>query len=158
MDSLIQEMIDKRALDELICAQAIAADKQDWAGLRNCLADEIDFMLSEKMGHTTDPAAFIENAQALLPGFDSVMHTVTNFVHVISGDTAQSEAYVVAKHFLDNDLYPRELRGGGVYVFGSVRTADGWKLKKMRLRHIYLVGDPRLYELALQRVSTGNVR
>lgn len=157
MNDILQELADKKALDELICAQAIAADKLDWVGLRNCLADEIDFILSEKMGHTTDPEVFIDNAKALLPGFDSVMHTVTNFVHDIDDDTSHSEAYVEAKHFLDNDLYDRELRGGGIYIFDSIRTADGWKLKKMRLKHIYLVGNPRLYEVALERVQSERV-
>jgi hypothetical protein len=155
MQDALQKLIDQRSLDELICAQAIAADTLDWTALRKCLADEIDFILSEKMGHTTDPDEFVANAKVLLPGFDSVMHTVTNIRHEIVGDEAHSDAYVEAKHFLKNDVCPEELTGGGVYIFTSIRTDAGWRLKKMRLRHIYLRGDPRLYEVAMERVREG---
>jgi hypothetical protein len=158
LEELVQVLADKRALDELICAQAMAVDGKDWVGLRNCLADEIDFYLSESMGYTTDPNDFVEKAKALMPGFDSIMHTVTNFVHKVNGDEAQSEAYVEAKHFLVNDVCDRELRGGGIYIFGSVRTSSGWKLKSLRLKHIYLVGNPMLYGLAMEKVRSGKGR
>lgn len=154
MEKLVRELADKRALDEIICAQANAADAHDWDALRKCFADEIDVILSEKMGHTTNPDDFVANAKFLLPGFDSIMHVVTNFVHNIQGDEASSEAYVIAKHFLDNDQCERELRGGGIYLYDSIRTADGWKIKKMRLKHLYLVGNSMLYELALAKVKS----
>jgi hypothetical protein len=54
------------------------------------------------MGYTTGPDEFVEKAKILIPGFDSTMHTVTNFVDKVNGDEAQSEAYVEAKHFLVN--------------------------------------------------------
>jgi hypothetical protein len=155
LQELVRALADKRSLDELICAQARAADLRDWAALRRCLADEIDFQLSESMPRTTDPDQFVENAKALVPGFDSMMHTVTNFVHDIKGDTAHSEAYVEAKHFLVNDVCESELRGGGIYIFDSVRTASGWKLKTLRLKHLYRVGNPRLYQLAMEKVRRG---
>lgn len=157
MEDVIRELADKRALDELICAQSNAADSQDWEALRKCFADEVDIILSEAMGHTTDPDEFVRNGQNLVPGFDSMMHTITNFVHHISGDTASSRAYVQATHFLKNDICEPELRGGAIYLFDSVRTADGWKLKKMRLQHIYNVGNPMLYGLAMERVRAGKV-
>jgi hypothetical protein len=158
LEEQVRTVADKRALDELICAQAKAADLKDWAALRKCLAEEIDFQLSESMPRTTDPDQFVENAKALVPGFDSMMHTVTNFVHEVKGDVAHSEAYVEAKHFLVNEVCESELRGGGIYVFDSVRTPDGWKLKTLRLKHLYLVGNPRLYQLAMEKVRLGKAK
>ena len=157
-EKLAQTLFDKRALDELICAQALAVDTRDWIAFRNCLADVVDFHFPESMGPTTDPDQWVENAKSVVPGFDATMHTVTNFSHKIEGDEAQSQAYVVAKHFLNNDSGDREISGGGIYTIGSIRTPSGWKIKKWRLKNLYWYGNRSLYQLAMENVRLGKTK
>lgn len=147
----LQFLADKRALDELMCTHAKATDTHDWTTLRACMADEIDYFLTEGMGLMTKPEEFIEKTRTVMTGFDSTMHIVTGFLHQVNGDEASSEAYVEAKHFLKNDVCGDELIGGGIFSYDSVRTAGGWKIKKLRLKHLYINGNPMIFQLAIEK-------
>jgi hypothetical protein len=81
-DNPLQILLDKNALDELIYIQAMALDAQDWKTYRSCFA--------------------VRNSAAVIPGFDSTMHTIASPVHVVRGDTASSRCYIIAEHFLND--------------------------------------------------------
>jgi len=159
----IEELMDKRALDELISAQAIAVDTHDWDGYRKCFADKVRFDFSEHVervvgkgvGEATDPDQWVANVKSVIPGFDSTMHSVTNIIHEIKGDRASSRCYVTAEHFLNTDSGDRSITASGIYMFGSVRTASGWKLETWRLKTLFYRGNPLLYKQAADRVRAG---
>lgn len=146
-----QILADKRALDELIWTHSRATDTHDWDMLRACLTDEIDYFLTEGMGLMTTPEEFIAKSRMVMTGFDSTMHIVTGCLHNVDGDTASSSAYVEAKHFLKNDKYGDSLIGGGIFLFDSVRTETGWKIRKLRLQHMYIDGNPMIFQLAIEK-------
>src|ERR1700761_7972699 len=106
-DSAIKALTDMRALDDLIYAQAMAVDTVDWAAYRACFDDHVNFDFSEHvnriaeqgLGFATDPDQWVENVKAVIPGFDATMHSVSNPIHKVNGDTASSRCFVTAEHF-----------------------------------------------------------
>jgi hypothetical protein len=166
-DERLAALFDKRELDELIHTQALAVDTHDWALYRRCFADSVNFDFSEhvervvgqkNVGIATDPDQWVANVASVIPGFDSTMHAVTNAVHEVKGDTAQSRCYVIAEHFLNNESGDRSITASGIYSFGSIRTSSGWKLKTWRLKVLYYRGNPSLYMQAADRVRKGLVK
>lgn len=158
--SALRTLSDKQALDELIAIQAMALDSGDWPTYRNCFADKIDFDFSGDMdvlardsnAVATDPDEWVDHARSLIPGFDAVMHIVSNGLHHIDGDRAHSESYVLAEHIFNNQGGDREMGGGGIYIYDSIRTAEGWKIETWRLKSLFSHGNASLYAQALARV------
>jgi 3-phenylpropionate/cinnamic acid dioxygenase small subunit len=165
-NAAIQELADKRALDDLIYAQAMAVDTIDWPAYRKCFADRVDFDFSEHvervagkgLGAATDPDQWVENVKAVIPGFDSTMHSVTNVIHEVAGERASSRCFVTAEHFLNTETGDRSITASGIYTFDSIRTPTGWKLQTWRLKILYYRGNPSLYMAAAARVRAGRGR
>lgn len=158
-----QILEDKRALDDLIYTQTMAMDTRDWATYRRCLADEIDFDLRDHFerfagkgaGLATDPDAMIEGARAILPGFDATMHSVTNLVHTVDGDSATSVCFTVGQHYLNNELGDRNLDTAMHSTYGCVRSAAGWKIRSLVLKVVYYKGNISLFDIAAKKVAAG---
>lgn len=157
----LQLLMDMRALDDLIYTSNLLTDTRDWVAMRRCFADTVDFDLSDHVdriagkgvGRITDPDVWIQNLEAVIPGFDSTMHSVTNLVHEVKGDTAQSRCSVFGDHFLNNDTGDRHIKASTISDYGSIRTPEGWKIKTWRVKSMYYIGNPSLYALAAEKVS-----
>jgi SnoaL-like domain len=169
----MQMLLDKDALNELIYKQAIAIDMQDYEGYRNCFTENVELDFSahfekvfgdalrkpgQKLGVYSTRDQWVEDLKAFMPGFDRVMHTVASAVHKIRGDTAKSQSYVLAEHFIDEEGGERFLSGGATYYFDSVRTNEGWKIKSYRLKVFFYRGDPSLYTRALAKAREAKAR
>lgn len=160
-DAAIQHMIDKRELDELIYDQMTFTDLCDWERYRRCLADVIDFDLSDHVdrvappgfGLVNDPDEWIARVKSSAPGFDATIHSVLNLVHDLDGDHATSRCFVVGEHQLVNDLGDPNLTVATHSTYGSIRTPEGWKIKSLKLKLMYYRGNPSLYAIAAKRVA-----
>jgi hypothetical protein len=120
------------------------------------MADVIDFDLSKHLerfggkgaGIGTDPDQWTANSKAFQPSFDATMHIVTNLVHEVDGDTARSQCFAVGHHYLNNDAGDRHFNAAMHSTYGSIRTADGWKIKSLYLKPLFYEGNTSLFALA----------
>lgn len=135
--SLLQQIIDKLALDALMYRQALAVDECDWDSYRACLADEIDFdfgehldgFIEKSVGTIVDPEDWTSTVRSCA-GFDATMHLISNMTHQIAGDQANSICYMVNNHVVGAHRYT----AAQLHYFNSVRTKVERKLYKRRLR------------------------
>ena len=160
---LLQELADKRALDELICRQALAQDKRDWPTYRACLADgEVHFdftdhtdrVVGKHIGIERSADAWLEKVKTVMPGFDGSQHVISNLLHAVEGDEAHSECFILADHFLNNETGDRSITMAGIYTFDSMRSTAGWKIRRWVLKILWYRGNPSIYQLAQQRAAT----
>lgn len=155
-ESLLQELADKRALDEVIYRQAIAVDLQDWRAYRSCFDDDVHFdftdhtdkVIGKGFGIVENGDRWVEQVTQAVSGFDGTQHLISNVVHAVTGDRAESVCLILADHFLNNDHGDRSITMAGVYTFGSVRKASHWRIKTWRLKVLWYRGNPGLYRLA----------
>ena len=160
MTDLLKELLDKRALDELIFRTVHALDARDWRAYGTSFVADVVFDFRE---HGAAPAEarrlivgldkIIALQRSVIEGFDVAQHHVTNILHVIDGDHATTDCYLYAEHFLNTDRGDRSVSLGGRYQISSHRYAEGWKVQRWRFHSPWMRGNPMLYQLAVERTS-----
>ncbi|MGW5385340.1 nuclear transport factor 2 family protein [Nocardia sp. NPDC003963] len=133
-------LIDRAELIELMSRYADIADTKDFTELPGLVFTDpltLDFESVAGIPPTTTPLAdYREILRASFAPYTATHHAVTGHIVHIDGDNATIRAHVRAEHWL-----PEELTGGGpdrwlvagFYDNEAVRTADGWRLTRVKL-------------------------
>lgn len=95
MDAALQEMIEARAIEQLMIRYIDRVDANDPIGAAACFAED---GLGVYWGDYRGPEAIAERLAEILAGFTVTSHHLSNVAPVITGDTATSQAYVYAFH------------------------------------------------------------
>lgn len=160
MSDPLKELLDKRALDELIFRTMHALDACDWAAYRTSFVDDVTFDFREHGAAPPEARQLVIGVDrivalqaSVIEGFDAAQHDVTNLVHRIDGDEAVSDCNLYAEHFLNSNRGDRSVTLGGRYQIHSRRYADGWKAYRWRFYKPWLRGNPMLYQIAVEVTS-----
>ena len=125
----IRDLADRLAIGDLLTRYATAVDRRDWDLYRTVFTSdaEIDYTSAGGIAGTVDEV--VEFLDSALSGFEMPQHLVSNVEASIEGDTARVTA-------MCNN--PMRLTGGDTWFTGGwyhhdlVRTADGWRSRKLR--------------------------
>jgi hypothetical protein len=160
MTDLLQELLDKRALDELIFRTMHALDECDWRAYGASFVADAAFDFTEHGAAPPEARQVIVGIdkvialqKSVLEGFDTAQHHVTNMIHAIDGDSATTDCYLYAEHFLNTNRGDRSVSLGGRYQISSRRYAEGWKVHRWRFYSPWMRGNPMLYQLAVEITS-----
>ena len=154
MDQKLALLMDKEAIKELQYRYALGVDTKDFKLLRSCYDDVIEIDFS---GH--DPTLINDNMSAddwvagtesIVKGLKSTQHQMTNFLITVDGDRASAIVYLRAMHYLPNNLGDNSIECGGYYKNNYVRTANGWKIKKINLNYLWWSGNQHIFTLSSQ--------
>ena len=134
----ITELIEARAIEQLMIRYIDRIDANDPAGAAACFAEDgIGVYWGEYRGRE----AIAERLTGILEVFTATSHHLTNVAPVINGDTATSLAYVYAFH-------RRVGSGDYLHVWGrwvdQLKKVDGQWLfarREVRLVGSFLPGD-----------------
>ena len=160
MTDPLQELLDKRALDELVFRTMHALDACDWHAYGTSFVEAVVFDFREHGAAPPEARQLIVGLdtiialqRSVIEGFDTTQHHVTNMLHAIDGDCATTDCYLYAEHFLNTDRGDRSVSLGGRYEVSSRRHAEGWKVHRWRFHSPWLRGNPMLYRLAVEITS-----
>jgi uncharacterized protein (TIGR02246 family) len=131
---------DEAAIRELLLSYPRALDARDWDAYADAFAPDGEF---EIMGQRRAGRADIAAGPARdLTRFDRTQHFVTNQQVAVDGDVATARQYVLAIHVPDAAEPDRHADIGGCYDCDCRRTAEGWKLARLRLEIWWTAGVP----------------
>ncbi|RII14805.1 hypothetical protein DSC45_20840 [Streptomyces sp. YIM 130001] len=83
---------------------------------------------------------YVEILRGVFAPFAATHHVITGHVVHIDGDHAKIHAHVRAEHWLPDELTdggPNRWLVVGFYDNEAVRTADGWRLSRVKLTSTY---------------------
>ncbi|MEM9047893.1 MAG: nuclear transport factor 2 family protein [Pseudomonadota bacterium] len=97
----------------------------------------------------TTPDGLMAAWQALVPGFDTTWHELTDLAAEITGEEASARARVDARHWIDDQLW----RPVGSYLWRLRKIAGAWKVTHMVFTLAAETGDRALAERAAKRAA-----
>jgi hypothetical protein len=154
-------LTDRADLIELLGRYADIADLKEFTELPGLVHTDpltLDFSSVADIPPMTVPLRdYIEILRASFQPYTATHHAITGHVIDIDGESATIHAHVRAEHWV-----PDELAGGGpnrwlvvgFYDNEAVRTADGWRLNRVRLTSTYQE-NPHLSSVALAAAQVG---
>jgi hypothetical protein len=158
MDAL-QQLLDRAELSELMSQYAAGVDLLDRDLYQSCFTDpvEIDFgSFDDAAVKAMTPAEWADYCWDLIERLDSTQHIITNHRITFNGDDeATIIAYMHAQHYL------QDIGGyiaAGYYTNRAVRTADGWRLARVRFTLTWESGDRNIFEIQRERPIGTRVR
>jgi hypothetical protein len=137
-------LTDRADLIELLSRYADIADLKEFTELPGLVFTDpltLDFESVAGIPPTTMPRGdYLEIVRTAFAPYAATHHAITGHVIDIDGDSATIHAHVRAEHWLPNELAgggPNRWLVVGFYDNEAVRTADGWRLNRVKLTSTY---------------------
>lgn len=129
MSETLQELLDRRSIDDLLARYCRTLDWLDDAGLATVFwADaEIDYGFFQGTGEEFLPFVMEIERRSLRR-----WHTISNPLVRISGDTAEGESYGLAQATAEVKGKLVDSVFGGRYLDGFERRAGEWRISRRR--------------------------
>ena len=148
-------LIDRADLIELLGRYADIADLKEFTELPGLVFTDpltLDFGSVADIPPMTMPLGdYLETLRTAFAPYTATHHAITGHVIEIDGDSATIHAHVRAEHWIPDELAgdgPRHWLVVGFYDNEAVRTADGWRLNRVKLTATYQE-NPQLSSVAL---------
>jgi hypothetical protein len=145
----LQRLVDRAEISDVQLRYATGVDSRDWAVFRSCFADEIEGDFSSVFG--TPPVRlgadeFVATIAPVMSALTATQHMMTNLVITFDdADHATVVAYVRAIHHNAGAAGGTEQTVYGYYTNAFVRTADGWRMSKVKLTSRIQTGNPGVF-------------
>jgi 3-phenylpropionate/cinnamic acid dioxygenase small subunit len=135
-----QRISDELEIAALLTRYATAVDGKDWELYRSVFTEDshIDYV-----GSVIPPGSRDEVVDWFAANFGMLpwsMHHITNVEAEIDGDTAKVRAMFYNPMQLPGMAEPSFC--GGYYHHEMVRTADGWRSRRLREENVWFVNRP----------------
>jgi hypothetical protein len=124
---------DRAEIGDLISRLGSCLDEHRFDDLRSLFVE--DASASTQGGVATGRDAVVAQATRNHGEFEKLQHTIANVLIDLDGDRAEVRANMIAA-LVRTGLRP-DLAFGGVYTFGLVRTAAGWRFARLAVRQVW---------------------
>ena len=150
----VQLLLDRLDIAEVVNRLAVTADTHDWPGLRQCFTDEVfaDYTsLAGGQPSTVKADALVDAWKVVPGGFKRTQHLIGNHIITVENKRATCVAYFQATHFLPSDTGGNTWTLGGRYDDELVRTAQGWKISRIKMTVLWAEGNQQLLTQAKEQ-------
>ena len=128
----IQEISDRLEIDAFLTTYAKAVDTKDWALWRSIFTEDAHIDYISAGGEAGDRETIATWLETSLSMFQMTQHLISNIDIELDGDSARVRAmFYNPMQFNDDIMDGKKFFCGGYYNHELVRTADGWKSRKL---------------------------
>ncbi|MCV7334129.1 nuclear transport factor 2 family protein [Mycolicibacterium senegalense] len=148
-DARLKRLLDREEISDVQLRYATGVDSRDWQLFRSCFTDEVEGDYSSVFG--TPPAHlsaddFVAMIAPVMSALTATQHMITNLAVTFDDDDhATVVAYVRAIHHNATADGDTEQTVYGYYTNSFVRTADGWRISKLKLTSRIQTGNPGVF-------------
>jgi hypothetical protein len=154
----LRQLIDERAVLQVVTRLARAQDDRDFVAYRDCLDEQV--LMNQPMvqgpgaqGRKPIPIAadtWCRTVATIFARFDATQHQLSNHLIEVNGQSARCRMDVTAAHIVRDATQARECVVCGRYDMRLVRRDDGkWRITERILERHFLTGDVSMATLFL---------
>lgn len=150
MSPTVPASAEVHAVCATLYAFAQGIDLRDWTLLESVFTDpfEYDYSSHRPDAHgVLTPAEWVGARRRRFGTMKANQHSMTNPRVVVDADTAHCRMYVTAWHVADVGGVEDWCTIGGEYDNLLARTAEGWRISRLRLDRRWTVGNPDVLDL-----------
>jgi hypothetical protein len=142
--SRIQELLDRAEITDLVHRLGMCLDEARFDELRSVLVE--DATVRSPGGGVEGIEAIVAQSARIHSAEDGILHTITNLLVDVTGDSASARANLVVSFStpLDTDQpgHPPMVRSiqGQVYRFDFVRLDGGWRISRIETIPVWMSG------------------
>ncbi|GAA4312815.1 nuclear transport factor 2 family protein [Streptomyces venetus] len=154
-------MDDRTAVIEICDRMGWHSDRREWDEALALFTPKVLLDYTSLLGGsptTVTSKELVDSWVAVLGGYDTSHHLMTNHLVSFEGATAECTASFQATHRLDNPMGSPLWRIGGTYRFHLVRSDAGWKIDEMAMTILWTEGNRNILDLAAERQSNKQKR
>lgn len=132
-DTLIRTLADRAELADLVARHSLWIDESRWDETGRLFTDDVVVTSPRGRAHGIE-----ELVGLVRPGentYQRMLHSKSNLVIDVDGDTAAVRAHDVAVFVIDDAT---EAVAAGIHHYGARRTADGWRFDRLEVTPIAL--------------------
>ena len=137
-DAALQRLVDRAEISDLLLAFARALDAKDWDAYADTYAEDGEFHIFDQVRAGREELA--AGPARDLTRFDRTQHFSTNHVIEVDGDRATAQSYLLAIHVPDAGQPDVHADIGGAYRCDCVRTAEGWRFRRVTIEVWWTAG------------------
>lgn len=138
-------------VNETVANLFIATDNRDWAMVEAIFADKVELDYSSMTGNPAvilTPKQITDGWKTILPGFTYTHHQLGNIITKVEQAKAEVFCYGTATHYLA-DTAGNVWTVVGTYNFELQKTADVWRISKMKFNFKFQDGNLDLPKRAI---------
>jgi len=132
-DDLLRSVCDRWAIHDVITRYWMHVDRREWAQVKDCFVPGtlVDYSELMPIGVAVPAEDVVDRIAQAIEIYAVTVHNVGNHEVVIDGDTARSEATIVAHHvYRDPERNDGRLPVAGLrYTDVLVRAGDAWRIR-----------------------------
>jgi len=137
----LQDLLDHRAIEDLLVGYATALDGRHWERLGAIFAPNARVRYGDR-DWLEGPEAVASYCRRVLERLDLSQHRIGTFDIKVVGDTANSSCYFAAEHVRTLGRGVARYTVGGTYRDLLERGAAGWRITQRELEMSWTDGDP----------------
>jgi len=128
MSDPLQELLDRREIDDLLARYAGALDDRDWKRLSSCFTPDAIAQFGDEAGRCQGYVEIESLCRRALETLDASQHLLGAGEVEIEDDHARARTAVQAQHVRRGCEGGDKCLIGGTYVDRLVRGPEGWRI------------------------------
>jgi 3-phenylpropionate/cinnamic acid dioxygenase small subunit len=139
---LLQNLLDRDAVHEILVRYATSLDDRDWDRLATCFTD--DAVADYGTGVFEGPAAIVALCRQMLEPLEVSQHLLGTFEIKVEGESATSRCYFHAQHVRPGLEAGTQLIIAGTYEDSLQKVGNEWRIQHRKLLATWQDGNPEV--------------
>jgi ketosteroid isomerase-like protein len=135
-ETAIRAITDRAELADLVARHSLWLDEGRFGETDRLFTDDV--VVRSRRGEARGIGALVDVVRAGHDRYARTLHSKSNLVIDLDGDTAEVRAHEIAVYVIDDGT---EAVAAAIHTYGARRTGDGWRFDRLAVTPVALTAN-----------------